>query len=264
MTNLINGKIYIGQTVNRIEKRKVDHYSNARMHKFKVPFHNAIRKYGEECFKWEAIDKALDKEELNKKEKYWISFYDSNNRNKGYNATIGGDAFGGKGEENFWHGKERTEENKTKISEALKETRRKKGNPRDRAVIQLSTNGEFIAEYPSSKKAEELLNMEYQKVINACCRGKQVSAHGYLWIYKDSYTKESVDILVEKHKDRKGGVDKSVIALDLNGVFVKEYSSIEEAVAEVGGSGSNVTACCRGRQKTCKGYIWIYKRDYKG
>lgn len=54
-------------------------------------FHCAIRKYGEDAFTWEIIDTAMTEDELNEKEKYWISSHDS--FNNGYNMTEGGDGF---------------------------------------------------------------------------------------------------------------------------------------------------------------------------
>ena len=257
VTNLINNKIYIGQTVTSLITRRIGHYSNARRGTFDIPFHKAIRKYGEDAFLWEVADVAWSRDDLNDKEKKWIAFYDSNKRDKGYNATIGGDAFGGKGEENFWYGKQRTEENKAKISETLKETRKKNGSPRDKPVVQLTIKGEFVSEYKNAK-----VSGFDNKAVNACCKGRQVSCGGYLWLYKVNYNSEFVKALVDRYENRKGGADKAVVALDLSGLFVKEYKSIEDAVKEVGGDGSNITACCRGRQKTCKGYIWKYKKDY--
>ena len=38
----------------------------------------------------DAIDKALSQKELDSKEKYWIKFYDSNNKHVGYNNKKGG------------------------------------------------------------------------------------------------------------------------------------------------------------------------------
>lgn len=83
-TNKINGKIYIGQTINEPEKRwKAEDNSNQKIGK-------AVRKYGSENFDNIIIDTATTREELNEKEKYWIAFYDSTNPNKGYNMTSGG------------------------------------------------------------------------------------------------------------------------------------------------------------------------------
>ena len=60
ITNKINGKIYIGQ---------------------------AIKKYGKENFTIELIEQ-VEKDKLDEREVYWISFY--NSYQKGYNCTLGG------------------------------------------------------------------------------------------------------------------------------------------------------------------------------
>lgn len=80
-TNLINNKIYIGKE----EKYRKGYLGSGKLIK------NAILKYGVENFKKEIIDTAKNRKELREKEKYWISFYKSNNRDIGYNISIGGD-----------------------------------------------------------------------------------------------------------------------------------------------------------------------------
>lgn len=261
VTNLVNNKIYIGQTTNSLNIRKTQHISDARNNSDML-LHKAIRKYGEDAFKWEVIDKAYSKEELNNKEKYWIVYYKSNQKEYGYNCTNGGDAFGGKGEDNYWYGKRRTEENKKRISETLKKTRCEKGNPRAKSVIQLKLNGEFVAEFESAVQAGKSINRD-SDLINACCRQKRHTAYGYLWLYKENYTEEFVKALVDKCNNRKSRVEKAVVQLDLNGNFIKEYKSIKEASLETGCNISNITQCCKGkRYKTSKGYKWMYKEDY--
>lgn len=90
-TNVINGKVYIGQTTNTLEYRKSQHFRETRSEKKKNSyFHNAIAKYGEENFIFEQIDSAANMDELNEKEQYWIQFYDSTNENFGYNLDSGG------------------------------------------------------------------------------------------------------------------------------------------------------------------------------
>lgn len=44
---------------------------------YNYPFYRAIRKYGIKNLKWSIIDYATTSEELNEKEKYWISYYDT-------------------------------------------------------------------------------------------------------------------------------------------------------------------------------------------
>lgn len=83
VTNKINGKVYIGQSVD-IGRRWREHM-NA---KDDIYFHKAIQKYGVENFEWEVIEQCK-KKDLDEREIYWIEYYDS--FNKGYNCTKGGD-----------------------------------------------------------------------------------------------------------------------------------------------------------------------------
>jgi group I intron endonuclease len=80
-TNLVNGKIYIGQ----------DKYNNPRYLGSGKILNFAIQKHGLENFKKEVIEECGSKEILNEKEKFWISYYNSTNRKIGYNIALGGD-----------------------------------------------------------------------------------------------------------------------------------------------------------------------------
>lgn len=84
--NLVNHKIYIGQSRN-IKDRWRAH--RTRYQKEDGPLYRAIRKYGLENFSFEILEECSI-EQLNDREKYWIKYYDSFNREKGYNLTEGG------------------------------------------------------------------------------------------------------------------------------------------------------------------------------
>ena len=86
--NKINGKVYIGQSQN-IFKRWSVHGNINKAGNCKMAIAKAITKYGVENFKFEILE-LCTKEELNIKEIYWVSVYDS--YKKGYNSTTGGDA----------------------------------------------------------------------------------------------------------------------------------------------------------------------------
>ena len=86
ITNLANNKAYIGQSV-AIEKRWTKH----RSAKDEYPIHRAMRKYGLENFSFEIIEKC-SQEKLNEREKFWISYYETLNPEKGYNLSLGGNA----------------------------------------------------------------------------------------------------------------------------------------------------------------------------
>jgi group I intron endonuclease len=100
ITNLINGKIYIGQTVQQNSKmRWYAHLADARRGK-KSYLLDSIRKYGKDSFAWEVIDSAVCIDELNTKEEYWLNHYRNqgitvyNNREAGGNKTHSPESIG--------------------------------------------------------------------------------------------------------------------------------------------------------------------------
>jgi group I intron endonuclease len=107
ITNSINDKVYIGQTVESLKKRWNRHTWVCTIKRDAMAITNAIVKYGKENFSIEEIDKADDIEELNKKEIYYINLYKSMSPN-GYNLTSGGS------------NKRLSEETKRKISKSNK------------------------------------------------------------------------------------------------------------------------------------------------
>ena len=53
---------------------------------------------------------------------------------------------------------------------------------------------------------------------------------------------------------------KPIVQLTLNGEFVKEYPSQMEVERVLGINHSNVSAACKGKIKTLKGYVWRYAK----
>lgn len=60
VTNMINNKIYIGQTMRTLIARKNDHILQAKKYK-KTYFHKALIKYGAENFEWYELQKCIMK-----------------------------------------------------------------------------------------------------------------------------------------------------------------------------------------------------------
>lgn len=81
ITNLSNGKIYIGK----------DTTSNENYYGSGLIIKRALNKYGKDSFVKEVIDEAEDNDTLSLKEKYWIRFFNSTDREIGYNISSGGD-----------------------------------------------------------------------------------------------------------------------------------------------------------------------------
>jgi group I intron endonuclease len=89
--NLINGKVCVGQTDRTLAKRKWEYHSNFNNNECHNPYLlNAFKKYGWDNFEFTVIDTALNLDELNQKEIFYIKEYHSTDRNFGYNIEEGG------------------------------------------------------------------------------------------------------------------------------------------------------------------------------
>lgn len=93
LTNKINNKIYIGQTIKPFKERLRGHLYDALYRKKPSDsrLSNAIRKYGIDNFNKEIIHIAETLEELNYLEEFYINKYNSRDRNIGYNIKYGGE-----------------------------------------------------------------------------------------------------------------------------------------------------------------------------
>ena len=88
ITNTINGKSYIGQTIQNIKERFYQHCATKCSKAVSnMAIHRAIKKYGKSNFTVEVIEE-IDFANLNDRERYWIKYY--NSYNNGYNSTKGG------------------------------------------------------------------------------------------------------------------------------------------------------------------------------
>lgn len=88
ITNKINGKIYVGQTIKNYEERFRQHRLNYNKEYFsQIVLYKAFKKYGIENFSFEMIEE-VEREKLDEREKYWIEYY--NSYFNGYNSTLGG------------------------------------------------------------------------------------------------------------------------------------------------------------------------------
>lgn len=86
ITNEENDKVYIGATSFDIQKRFKEHCHDCNQKKYKDrPLYQAMREIGINKFHIKLIESTDD---LDLREQYWISYYDS--YNNGYNATLGG------------------------------------------------------------------------------------------------------------------------------------------------------------------------------
>ncbi len=120
--NLTTGKKYIGQTVEKMQRRVVRHFRTVNETKIS----RAIQKYSKYDFVYGIVEEVGDKNLLDEREQYWIKFYDT--VENGFNIKEGGKcARGFKQSQSSIEkrrlkliGKSLSEEHKQKISKAHK------------------------------------------------------------------------------------------------------------------------------------------------
>ena len=83
ITNLLDGKQYVGQTTRTLKERFSEHAQADSL------LGRAIQKYGAENFSREVLAKCETQEELDAQEKFYIKKLDCKHP-KGYNANDGG------------------------------------------------------------------------------------------------------------------------------------------------------------------------------
>lgn len=85
--NTINNKVYIGQTRTSVSQRWSEHLRHTKYGDQVI--NRAMRKYGVDKFYIETLE-ICEVSELDKREIYYIDLYDSVDKSKGYNVSIGG------------------------------------------------------------------------------------------------------------------------------------------------------------------------------
>ena len=90
ITNIVSGKVYIGQTPKPFTVRWHYHYNQFLNKNNKLPLYVDMRTIGIEKFSFQIIEYDVDEIELDAKEEYYINIYHSNMKEYGYNQTLGG------------------------------------------------------------------------------------------------------------------------------------------------------------------------------
>ena len=217
VTNLINGKKYIGQTQTDDET-----YYGSGLNILK-----ALKKYSRKNFKREILCHCSTLEELNEKEIYFIDFYDAVNSDMFYNIHPGG--LGGPSRKytqeekdkhslsstKFWLGKKLSEEHKKKLAEAAtgrisklkgikrpelaekmkglkytEERKEKMAKGREKAIAKsrhpvklFDIEGNFIQDFESSRAVAKFLNVD-DSIVAYYFSGKRKSSISKNYILK--------------------------------------------------------------------------------
>ena len=124
-----NLKIYVGRT-NNIKRRWFHHkHLSKNLTKNSQPIHQAMHLDGFDSYRFTVIEQHINQEDADEAEKFYIAFFQSRNKDLGYNAAIGGKDLSG------WN---HTNEAKLKISAKSK---LQKLSPEHKAKLLASVKG---------------------------------------------------------------------------------------------------------------------------
>ena len=219
-TNVINQKMYIGQTT-RPNVRIIEHKSHSKNKGKNEHFYNAIRKYGWDNFKFEIIESvcAQSLDELHSKldllETYWIEKLQTTNKKLGYNFSTGGAIRG----------------------------------PKARAIEMYTIDGEYIKTFSSYKEIQEEFNVKTDRSVHYFCNHKNtLFKNKYILVWKGN---EVPQYTYPKSK-------YIYFQYDLNKNLISTWRSVCEIQKKLGYDPSSIIKCCLHPDKkpTYKGYIW--------
>lgn len=151
ITNLVNGKIYIGLTTC-LQKRLKSHLYHSCVGDGQLILHKAIKKYGLENIDFEIIE-CPSAESLSEREKHWILHYQSMDYDKGYNLREGG-----------YNGKP---------NDAVKSKMRQSAKNK-KPVYVYDMDGKYIASYESINACASAFNVRHCTVRDSIKNGALV------------------------------------------------------------------------------------------
>ena len=218
VTNKLNGKQYVGQTIRPISERWRDH---CRVNDDNY-FHRAIRKYGAENFNVDVIDVAKTEEELDQKEVFWIGKLCTMVPH-GYNIKRGGNVsmrglYGGM-------------------------------NPKTRLIYQFTLEGGMVNGYWGVSEANRVTGISDTTIRRSLKANGNVLAGGFLWMYADEFTPQRC---AEKIDNYRGNKHSEVLCVETG----ERFRSMTEAAEKYRTYPCSISACCSGKLKTTAGYHW--------
>lgn len=140
----------------------------------------------------------------------------------------------------------------TKASEEkIKKLKKIKCKP----ILQYDLEGNFIKEWSSAKEFANEKGLKNGGCIVRNLKNKNCSSYGYVWKYKQN---ENYPLKINSIK--KNWKTKAILQYDLQGNFIKEWSSILEAAKVLNMKQQNICNNLNNRAKTAHNYKWKYKK----
>lgn len=266
------GKLYVGRTVD-IKDRLNQHRNrayNKKYNEYRLPIGRAIRKYGWERMKIEIL--CYCTLETMKKEE--VRYIKDLNCRVPYGYNLESEASDGK----HYYSKHPLTIKKLKkhhVPYFLGKTGAL--HPNSKPVLQIDkTTGQIIKEWECIAEVERKLgicgsgigNVCNKKVVVVNAQGRKIvckQAGGFIWIYKNDYSKKEVKRRLDVIKTMFLGRSQVVLQIDKNtGKIIKRWVSASAVKRELGISDSNIASAIHetNRMKSARGFIWVHEQDY--
>lgn len=224
ITNLINGKIYIGSTCS-FRDRKSKHKNR----KNNTLISKSIFKYGWENFKFEVIE-YCDTDILIEREQFYLDTYQPFVENNGYNLL--------RRVEKSWLGYKHTDESKKKMSE-------KKRN---------------CIPWNKGKTGVQICSVETRRLMSENRSGEK---NGFFGKSHSKRTIDRLSESA-KNRDMSLCNKMVLQLDKVTGEIIKIWESISEAAEFLTGDKSQstrISRVCRGKNKTSMGFRWEYLKQ---
>ena len=213
ITNLVNNKVYIGQSARGTQQRFKRHIQDAVSERLDTHLARAIRMYGPENFTVEVIDTADTQDELNQKEQYWIREFDSVRH--GYNETDAIYKCGG----NTYMSK--TDLEMFSISDRIRESKLGSKNPHSRKIkCRSEATGEEII-FDTMKECQEYFGETNHQFVS---RRVNHDIHSLYWREWNFAYLEEPYVELEEYPIRKTRM--KLLVTDLKTKEREEYPSL--------------------------------------
>ena len=250
ITNLVNGKTYVGQSVDIYSRWKSHRHEGKQNHN--AYLHRSIHKYGLGNFSFEIIERC-SVDLLDELEKKYIRKLGCIAPN-GYNMDLGGCVRKELGEETrkkrARFGKQNGNYGKPKSAWFKKLVAAARSKP----INQYTFEGKYIATFPNARSVPGLENG--YSAIGMCCRGAIKSAYGYQWRFASEDDGNVGPVKYDYSNLKHRTVKVSQYTVD--GKYITTHNSLVGAGKNTGANPCSIQSVCAGRRKTAGGFVWRY------
>jgi len=130
-------------------------------------------------------------------------------------------------------------------------------NKNTKQIIQFDLNMNKIKEFISINEASRELNISSLKISNSCHK-HSIILDKYIFLFKDTYINDNINIEnIIKNKDK-----SIIIQFDLDFNIIKYFKSVVHASKELNINKNIIYDCCKNKQKSTRGFIFMYKHNY--